>query len=538
MKNIFLKKNPILNLLLVVLVSAGIYGVLYSARFFGTQIAYRLPFRLPGAAACPSCNILIVNIDTLRPGDMPCYGYHLDTSSNLCRYADNNIRFTKFYAASSYTLDSHMSMFTGLYPTTHHVLDAFKDSLHPKIPTLMEILQKNGYRTVWAGLKDDVNLPLSRGFGRGISEVIPIDGLSPNWKEEYQKLLPLFLDSQPTFMFLHTYGVHDPYLPGNGPRKFMAQRYPDIPVTNVGFQAHSQAFYEFVLSEFRKRLAASATGESRYRNTTIVRDLEAAIRKGDLEAARSVTWTFPEYESFDLFAQWYYLHINKNDPAVVTYLKSLYDERIFQVDENLKPLLSFLERPDVKQKTIVIFLSDNGEEFMEHGNLGHAWNIYEEETHVPFIMSVPRVMQGVYTNLAETIDIMPTILELVGIPNSIPFEGKSLVPLLEGKGETHTGDRYLVSEHRGRDIISIRNSRWRMYKNNTSDKKYIELYDLLTDPTEQHNVLGKYIERARVLDSALTRILEGAPKYASVSGEFPGWIDQKKRENLIRNGYF
>jgi arylsulfatase A-like enzyme len=216
----------------------------------------------------------------------------------------------------------------------------------------------------------------------------------------------------------------------------------------------------------------------------------------------------------------------------------IYDETLYQIDQKVKDLLDFVEQPEIKRKTIVIIFSDNGEDFTEHSFFDHGWNIYNTATHAPFIMAAPRVRSGVFHQLIQAIDMYPTLLNLVGIRPIAPLEGQSIVPVLEGRGEQHIGERYLIGQHRGDNIVSIRNSRWKMYKNNTTEKHYVELYDLLTDPLEQHNILGKHLDIAGRLDTALIGILKGSPKYASVSGEFPAWMDEEKRKELIEEGYF
>lgn len=492
---------------------------------------------LPGSAPCPGCNILIVNMDTLRPANMPCYGYIRNTAPNLCAYANNNIRFSNFYTQTSFTLDSHMSIFTGLFPSSHHMLEALKDSLNPEIPILTETLNKNGYRTIWAGGTDDINLPLDRGFGRGFDEFHQLDGNSPDWESDYSKLLPAFLDDTPTFMFLHSYGVHSPYIVGKGPYQFIQSVVPGVPLTNEEFYPHSRDYYEYVISEFTERLNASNTAESTQRNGRIVSRLEEALKENDLNKAREITWEFPTYENYSLYMTWYYQHIRYGEATTTEYLKTLYDERIYQVDKQLVSLFTFLNRPEVKNKTIVIILSDNGEEFMEHGSFDHGTNIYNTSTHAPFILAVPGMKQGVYHELTQAVDIVPTLLDLVGIAPEGPLEGVSLRSVMEGRGPSYIGDRYLLSQFHGDDIVSIRNSRWKMYKN-MLPRQYVELYDLMKDPLEQNNVLGNHLDIARHLDAALTATLDNSPEYASISGEFPSWLDDEKRRKLMFEGYF
>ena len=538
--NFFTNRIRTAVLLLSIAVVTGI--TLWAPEVFRkirNEIIYRLPFAVPGLPPCPDCNIILVNLDTMRADEMPCYGYGRDTTPNLCAFAKKNILFSRFFTQTSFTLDSHMSIFTGLYPSTHNVIEALKDSLSPDIPTLTSVLKNNGYRAVWAGITDDINLPLNKGLERGFTEFHHIDGTLPDWPAKYKELLPLFRQDKPTFMFLHTYAPHAPYLPGEGPWKFNAARtFPDIPVTQDEFHVSTIPFYRYVLSDFQKRLTGSSTQESVQRNRYIIDQLGNAVVRGNLRSAEEFFWALPLYERYNLYISWYWNLVDRGNPEMVSYIKSLYDERLSQVDADMKALLDFVSLPEIKRKTIVIILSDNGEEFMEHGEFEHAWNIYNTATHAPFIMAAPRVQNGVFYELIQAIDIYPTLLNLVGIRPTAPLEGQSMVPVLEGRGEQQVGVRYLIGEHRRDAIVSIRNDRWKMYKNNTEQKKYVELYDLMTDPLEQNNVLGKYLPIARKLDEALENILRASPKYASVSGEFPDWVDTEKQKKLKNDGYF
>lgn len=531
------KKNSTLWIIIAILI--GIALVLWKPhvpRRILAELTYRLPFTIPGIAPCLDCNIVMVNLDTMRAPELPCYGYTRDTMPNLCAYAKENILFSRFYTQSSITLDSHMSLFTGLYPSTHQVIRGFTDSLSTDIPQLAQQLANRGYRTIWGGVTDDILLPLDKGLGRGFKEVYDIEGSDP---AGYTPLLPKLLDGTPTFIFLHSYAPHAPYLPGEGPRLFEeAPPYTDITTSIEQYSAHNRQFYEFVIADYARRLQSAATVQSRIKNQQVAGDLRTALVTNDLDKAREIVNNLPWYESYDLRMSWYWGKINNQDAGVVSYIKGLYDEKLFHTDTDISELLIFLRRPEVKRKTIVIFFSDNGEAFMEHGYLDHGWSIYNEETHAPLIMSVPKALQGVYHELVQMVDIYPTLLSLVGISQKEQVDGTSFAPIIFGYGAQHVGDTYLIGQHRKDSIVSIRNNRWKMYKNNMPNKRYIELFDLLTDPQEQHNILGMRPDVARLLDSALELTLSKSPHYASVSGEFPSWIDEEKRKELIEEGYF
>lgn len=503
------------------------------------MIVYRIPFPVSGLPACPDCNIVLINLDTLRPGNMGCYGYTRDTTPHICEYANRNMLFTQFYTQTSFTLDSHASIFTGLYPTTHHMITALRDALNPDIPVLADTLNTNGYRTIWAGMTNDINLPLHNGFERGFSEIHNLYEQDPGWQEKYKKILPALDGDKPAFIFFHSYAPHAPYLPGGERWRFSERKFPWIPVTPDELYKPSFEFYRYVLLKFQNRLSESSSEASRSRNRDIIMKISDALSRQNLNDANTLFWALPEYEQFDMNIGWYWKKIDPKNPDVVSYMKDIYDEKIYQVDQNMKYMLDFFERPEIKRKTIVVILSDNGEDFGEHGEFDHGWNIYNSGTHAPFIVAVPKMKQGVYRELVAAIDIFPTLLDLVGINRShIPLEGNSLVSVMSGRGESQVGERYIISQHRGTDITAIRNTRWKMYKNNTVDRKFIELYDLMTDPDEQHNVLGDHLDIARHLDTVLTHMLDISPKYASVSGSFPDWVDEEKRKTLLKEGYF
>jgi len=475
-------------------------------------------------------------LDTLRADELPCYGYARNTAPNLCAFASQNILFSRFYSQSSFTLDSHMSIFTGLYPSKHHMINMLKDTLNPAIMTLTQTLKTHGYRTIYAGVTDDPNLPLDKGLERGFDEIYSINSWVPEWRAEYEKLLPKFLDGKPTFMFLHTYYVHAPYLTEKEPLRYVPKSFPEIPLTRKEFEADTLPFYQFVLGEFRRRLTESENAESKTRNSAIVDGLRDALVHSNLRKARDMVWSLPGYEQYELYASWYWEKIDKKDPAMIAYVRSLYDERINGLDETLKPLLSFVSKPEVKRKTIVIFTADHGEEFMEHGEFDHGWNIYNTTTYVPFILSAPRVRQGTYDALGQSIDIYPTLLDIIGVKFKGQLEGKSLLPLLLGKPNA-TGDSYVISQHRGDTIQSIRDGLWKLYIGNQTIPQ-LELYNLKLDPGEKNNIVATNSGIMQNLYNTLRATLNGPPVYEPVKSEFPGWIDEEKKRTLIQEGYF
>ncbi len=502
------------------------------------EIIQRMPFAVPGLPTCPGCNVILVSLDTLRADELPCYGYARNTAPNLCAFAGQNIQFNRLYSESSNTLDGHMSIFTGLYPSTHHVINELTDALNPNIKTLTETLAGHGYKTIYAGTTGDPNLPIKLGLGRGFTEIHPMQSLQPGWKEDYMRLLPELTGTKPAFIFLHTYAVHDPYVAGHGPRLYVPGSIQGLPMTLDEFSPTSIEFYQFVLSDYRIRLAASDTSDSVARSQAIVSGLQDAIATGNIKSGKAIFDSFPSYEQYKYHDGWYWHLIDKHNPGDVAYIRGLYDERLHSLDANLKPLLEFVSRPEIKRKTIIIFVADHGEEFMEHRHMLHTNNIYNTVTHVPFIMAAPRIPSGQINALVQNIDLYPTILALTGIQSPGAVEGNSILPILLGD-RSQKGDPYVISEHRNDFVRSIQDGSWKLYVNKLENGTIThELYNLVVDPAEQHNVLTMHPDIQSRLTKALKTILSRSPVYKPINNEFPDWIDQKTRDELSTEGYF
>jgi arylsulfatase A-like enzyme len=181
---------------------------------------------------------------------------------------------------------------------------------------------------------------------------------------------------------------------------------------------------------------------------------------------------------------------------------SHYYAMIELIDDQLGRLFGYLEKQDLRENTLIIFHSDHGETMGDHGLLAKGCRFYEGLVRIPLIISWPgRVEQNLKSDaLVELIDIVPTIAEICGLD---PFwmEGKSLLPLLEGRQSPHHHKDYVRTEYY--DVLNMfapyepekNTPDWAtMYR--TRDHKlvvyhnldYGELYDMQKDPEEYHNL--------------------------------------------------
>jgi len=160
-------------------------------------------------------SIVLVSIDTLRAKSMSTYGAAFETSPNITALAKQGALFERAYTTFSNTLPSHMSMMTGLYPVTHEVI-APPAVLGERHVTLAETLRSAGYVT--AAFTEDALLDSHRGFRRGFSSYFENTtistgaGDSPGTFGRALEWAGRNAD-EGFFLFVHTYEVHDPYLP-------------------------------------------------------------------------------------------------------------------------------------------------------------------------------------------------------------------------------------------------------------------------------------------------------------------------------------
>lgn len=390
--------------------------------------------------------------------------------------------------------------------------------LNPNNKTLAEVLQRQGYQTLYFGPKNSNEFPLDRGLGRGFDYVHPSyaynqeDQTLKNWRQGIAMLEQNQHQGKPTFLFLHTYNLHDPYLPGTRSLHFTKDNEPDIPVNQDEFFAADDGFMRFAKEYFTKNpvdVSAKPLGYTTYNQFMASRALTTEISLYN-------TMTRQNCPLFCLGIYYHYLK-NQSDPKKVAFMEALYDESIRILDDQLADILSSIT-PLLNSNTILIITADHGEAFMEHGSLFHT-SLYSEITRVPLIVSIPRVPKRTVARPAEGIDIYPTILNLLGISPPNRIDGTDLTAAILGV-PLALGKPYIISERfppDNRPISSqksISSARWKLYVKDESDPenpKNIELYDVINDPHDTHNVAALYPSIAQGLLKKLMAFSDSHP---------------------------
>jgi arylsulfatase A-like enzyme len=158
-------------------------------------------------------NVILISFDALRADHLSSYGYFRETSPNIDRLAQEGVLFRNTIAQAPYTVSSHMSLLTSLYPSFHTVNTLEEGYLPPFIPTLAEILYNNGYRT-WSTTGGG-QIHHRFGFSKGFETSIENQAREKDVERKVNEIIN-FLENERDnnlFIFLHTYKVHSPYSP-------------------------------------------------------------------------------------------------------------------------------------------------------------------------------------------------------------------------------------------------------------------------------------------------------------------------------------
>jgi len=392
---------------------------------------------------CKNCNVILISIDTLRADHLGIDGYERNTSPNIDELFKNGFVFKNAFAQAPNTLPSHMSMLTGLYPSHHKLISITEaldnnESLSKEQKTIAEILKLYGYKT--AGFHMDPNfLNPKFGFGRGFDKYEAGD-----WCFQGENFYN-FLNSSKNdrfFLFLHNEGPHEPY------------------VTTTPFD-----------TMFDKNYHGAIIGNAE--------KFEALL------AANNVKDTSVLSE-FNKMTDLFWSRVNKSDPQDIRHLIALYDSKISEVDSCFGKLFNYLYSQGFLNNTIIIITADHGEEFNEHGGFLHE-KLYDETIHVPLLIYVPNSRPKTITNQVASIDIVPTILSILGLTEPQDIDGRSLKFLMENPNIIDP-NQLLYSEFFYQR--AVRTPEWKLIKTVNQSVVSYEFFDLKNDPSEKTNLYG------------------------------------------------
>jgi arylsulfatase A-like enzyme len=387
-------------------------------------------------------NVILLTIDSIRPDHLGCYGYTRETSPTIDGIAENGVLFQNAFSQSVWTIPGIMSILTSLQPAVHGV-EQRGDTLDPAITTMLDCFRESGYAVP------------NICFLLTIPEFATIRVGAP--EEEYysaeddDELLRWLDDNHDSkfFAWFHHRSVHLPYKTEKATREMFLPVLPPEEELSSGMRA--------VLSD-----------------AAVVPIGTAEFEEGDRQI-----------------------------------MEGLYDAEVKKLDNFVGRLHAKLREHGLLEKTLIVITADHGEELLDHGFVGHASTmrsatLYDEVMRIPFIISLGNHLPSgrKIHEQVQQIDVMPTILDIAGIPMPTGIQGRSLAPVIFSGEDNNDSSMpvfvetvyggYQATEEMARTYWRcVRTDEWKLIEIDEPAGKSFRLYDLLNDPKELVDVFGE-----------------------------------------------
>jgi arylsulfatase len=411
-------------------------------------------------------SIVFLLVDDFRYNALGCMGDKIVQTPNIDRLAKEGVLFKNMFVTTSICSVSRATYLTGQWMRRHGIVD-FATGITDEAwkHTYPSQLRTAGYHTGFIGK-----------YGVGSPQVTTARGASFDfWRGEPGQAGRFFIEpDDPT-------RTHKTAKMGNDALTFLTSAPKDKPFSlSISFNAvhardHEKREYEpdpreeGLYDGIEIPLPKLATNEAFKR-------LPEFVQKS--EGRRRWEWRFDEpQKAQDILHDYYRL--------------------ITGVDREVGRILATLEQQKLLENTIVIFAGDNGYALADRG-MADKWFAYEEDLRVPLIIRDPRLPQErrgqTVDAMALNVDLAPTMLDLAGIPAPAVMQGRSLKPLLEGTTPNDWRTEFFYEHHTKKDRIppseAVRTQRWKYIRWIEPNPLVEELYDLESDPLEEHNLIA------------------------------------------------
>jgi arylsulfatase A-like enzyme len=415
-------------------------------------------------------DVLVITLDTLRRDHLTHYGYARPTSQALERFGFS--RFEHGFAVSSWTRPATASLLTGLYPSKHTAVER-ANRLPSSARTLAEILAARGFATGFCA--GNLNASGVFGMDQGASFTTGDPDRPPHvlagtaLGEVLQRRRISLQDARDLNRFALAF-----LRAARGRRYFLYVHYDDP----------------------HKPYAPPAELLRRYAEPFEGRVLTQPIQ-------------------------------GPMTPAEVEHMVARYDADVENAVLAAARLLEEIERQGTLDTTLIVFTADHGEAFGEHGRWNHANSVYDELVAIPLLVRPPSALGGVpvVRQPASQVDVVPTVLDYLGLELPAGLDGRSLRPWLEGASEGER--RLLLAECARTQKWSCRSERYKLIAPEEPGQGSLEIYDMSADPGELSNLAGR-AELQPVVDelfekgrSARAKLAEGRlmPELRSLAGQ-------------------
>lgn len=442
----------------------------------------------------PQPNIVFILIDDLRWDELRISGHPYIKTPNIDRIGKEGALFRNAFMTTPLCSPSRASFLTGQYAHTHGITDNVdRSAASHRLRTFPRLLHDSGYETAFIGKwhmgNDDKPRP---GFDRWVSFKGQGTYLNPDINEDGKSIKPAGYTTD----ILNNYAVefirrrHEkPFL------VYLAHKaiHPEVTQNDDGSVDLSAA--EHFIPAPRHENAFSGVEIPRRANYGRVPVGKPALLRqiGNLPPLGPGTAT--------------------PDQAIIERQRTL-----LAIEDGVGEILKTLEETNQLDNTVLVFTSDNGYFYGEHGLSVERRLAYEESIRMPLLVRYPKLIKpGTIRNeLALNIDLAPTLLSLAGVPVPADLQGRSLTPLLRG-GRTAWRDSFLIEYYSDKvfprivkmGYKAVRDERWK-YIHYLELDGMDELYDLGNDPYEMMNVIDQPASQTRLrrMKRELNRLLE------------------------------
>jgi arylsulfatase A-like enzyme len=383
-------------------------------------------------------NVIFCSLDTLRADHLSCLGDRRGLTPNLDRIASEGALFSQAFATDIPTQPSHTAIFTGQFGVNTGIVSHFHPAAYLEEDTLWlpSLLRRHGFTT---GAVDHL-FAMKDWFIRGYDDYMPPPGRSRSPGSVINEIgFPWITEHshEDFFLFLHFWDAHIPPSP------------------------------------FKERFSSDTVGRI---DPHITEKLEGR-------------------PSFPLFKQNLYDFLDAMPN--LDYIADLYDAEVAYLDFEIGRLFNHLGHHGLLEDTVVVLFGDHGENMTEHDSWFDHAGLYDSVVHVPLIIWGPGRVPVVQSRaMVALVDVLPTLLEVLGLPEAGTVNGRSLLPLMRGDTSVHR-DAIMLSEATWQASRGVRTERWKFIKylqTTIYGRDGVELYDLAADPAEQTNVAAQHPE--------------------------------------------
>lgn len=447
-------------------------------------------------------NVILITIDALRADHLSFMGYSRNTSPFLDKISKEGTVFVQAFANSSWTAPAFAALFSSDYPVLGE-----KYGIEGRV-VLQEVLKKTGYQT--AAFHSNPLLSRYQKYDRGFDyfedylyKWTPkqVEHINTSFNKQAAKVIYKYNGLYSAYNILRT--IKDAFFPS---RYFVAA--PALNTDLISWLEYSKEKPFFAWVHYMEPHAPSVYAPSRHK-------FQGSLNKDELKK-----------------------HLYRTDISTklcINYIVDLidkYDSRIRYLDNAIGNLFAYLEENRILDNTLIIITADHGEEFLEHGSVGHPPKLYDELIHVPLIMNGPDIPKGKKIDKpVQHLDIAPTILDTLGFPVPETFLGKNVFKETERHGiiseVSNKWPHTTVEIDLSKLKVAYRTKEWKYIYNENADD---ELYNLRIDPKETRNTLTEQKEKAVEFKSIISQHLAIKRKILRVLNE------KKKIKELKRKG--